>query len=158
MAATIKEQTVHALEILIEKEIEAPIDVVFKIILEQMGPENEVRGIGRVPMKLEPWPGGRWFRDLGNDTGHFFGNVQSIKPPTLLEICGPLFMSFPAVSNIQYRLSEENGVTRLKFVHRTMGQISHDVQIERGWAQLEPGWEDIMTRIRSVAQAYGHER
>ena len=44
-------------------------------------------------MTLEPRPGGRWFRDLGDDNGHFWGHVQAIKRPTLLEITGPLFMS-----------------------------------------------------------------
>ncbi len=149
MAATIREQTVHALEILKEEEIAAPIDVVFETILEQMGPENEAPGVGRIPMKLEAWPGGRWYRDLGNGAGHFWGNVQAIKPPTLLEICGPLFMSYPAVSNLQYRLFEENGKTRLRFVHRAMGLIPHDAQIERGWNQL-------MARIRSAAQLCRH--
>ena len=48
-----------------------------------------------MPMKIEPWPGGRWYRDLGNDNGHFWGHVQAIKQPTLLEIYGPLFMSYP---------------------------------------------------------------
>ena len=36
-------------------------------------------------MKIEAWPGGRWYRDLGDDNGHFWGNVQAIKQPTLLE-------------------------------------------------------------------------
>ena len=48
-----------------------------------------------MPMNIEPWPGGRWFRDLGNNNGHFWGNVQAIKRPTLLEITGPLFASLP---------------------------------------------------------------
>src|ERR1700730_14034629 len=129
MAATITEQTVHALEIVKEEEIAAPIDVVFETILEQMGPENEAPGAGRIPMKLEAWPGGRWDRDLGNNAGHLCGNVQAIERPTLLEICGPLFMSYPARSNVQHRLSEENGITRLKFTHRAMGQISNRPQI-----------------------------
>ena len=47
-----------------------------------------------MPMVLEAWPGGRWFRDLGDDNGHFWGHVQAIKRPTLLEITGPLMMSF----------------------------------------------------------------
>jgi hypothetical protein len=68
MAATITEQTVHALEIVKVEEIAAPIGVVFETILEQMGPENEAPGTGRMPMELEAWPGGRWYRDLGNDT------------------------------------------------------------------------------------------
>jgi hypothetical protein len=97
--------------------------VVFDTILEQMGPENEAPRTGHMPMKIEAWPGGRWYRDLGNNAGHFWGNVQAIKPPTLLEICGPLFMSYPAISNVQYRLTEENGITRLKFTTERWGRI-----------------------------------
>jgi hypothetical protein len=150
MAATVAEQTIHALEIVKEEEIAAPIDVVFETILEQMGPENENPN-GKMPMVLEAWPGGRWYRDLGNGAGHFWGNVQAIKTPTLLEIWGPLFMSYPAVSNVQYRLSEENGVTRLKFVHRAMGSIAHDTRVEEGWGYL-------LERIRSAAVKRGSKR
>jgi uncharacterized protein YndB with AHSA1/START domain len=143
--ATIAEQTVHTLEIVKEEEIAAPIDVVFETILEQMGPENENPN-GPMPMKLEAWPGGRWFRDLGNNAGHFWGHVQAIKPPTLLEICGPLFMSYPAISNIQYRLKEEGGLTKLRFVHRAMGQIPHDTRVEEGWG-------DLLRRIRKGVES-----
>ena len=141
MAAKVTEQTVHTLEIVKEEEIAAPIDIVFETILEQMGPYNEAPEVGKMPMVLEAWPGGRWFRDLGSNAGHFWGNVQAIKPPTLLEIWGPLFMSYPAVSNIQYRLKEENGVTKLRFVHRALGQLQHDTRVESGW-------NDLLDRIR----------
>ncbi len=106
-----------------------------------------------MPMKLEAWPGGRWYRDLGNNTGHFWGHVQAIKPPTLLEICGPLFMSYAAVSNVQYRLSEENGVTHLKFAHRAMGQIPADHRENVG-----KGWGSILTRIQQAAERRGGAR
>jgi uncharacterized protein YndB with AHSA1/START domain len=96
-----------------------------------------------MPMKLEPWPGGRWFRDLGNGTGHWWGNVQAIKPPSLLEISGPLFMSYPAISNVQYRLSEENGVTKLKFAHRASGWMP--AEITEG---VHLGWENIIAMVR----------
>ena len=98
-----------------------------------------------MPMKLEAWPGGRWYRDLGDNTGHFWGVVQAIKRPSLLEISGPLFMSTPAVSNIQYRLTEDNGVTRLRFEHRAMGWIG---DADRG---VDAGWTDLINRIRSAA-------
>ena len=62
-------------------------------------------------MTIEPWPGGRWFRDLGDNNGHFWGVVQAIKRPTLLEITGPLFMSAPVMSNLQYRLTPVDGGT-----------------------------------------------
>lgn len=150
MATTIQEQAVQAqtFEIVKQEEIAAPIGIVFETILEQMGPMNSTPE-KVMPMTLEAWPGGRWFRDLGEDSGHFWGLVQAIKAPTLLEICGPLFMSTPAVSNIQYRLTEEKGLTRVRFVHRAMGWIGEN---DRG---VNEGWADLMTRIRGAAERRG---
>jgi len=141
------EQEIQTLEVVKEEEIAAPIDVVFETILEEMGPYNETPDGKPLSMKLEPWPGGRWFRDLGDNKGHWWGNVQSFKPPVLLEICGPLFMSYPATSNVQYRLSEENGVTRLKFVHRAMGWMPAPM-IEG----VHEGWGSLVARVRERAQ------
>ncbi len=151
MPTNTAEQTIQTLEIIKDEEIAAPIDVVFETILEQMGPLNETPDGTSLSMKLEPWPGGRWFRDLGNNTGHFWGHVQAIKPPSLLEICGPLFMSYPAISNVQYRLTEENGITRLKFVHRAIGLIPADLL---DGVNVNKGWSSILTRIREVAERH----
>lgn len=143
------EQGIHTLEIVKEEEIAATIDIVFETLLEQMGPYNETPDGSPLVMHLEPWPGGRWFRDLGNNTGHFWGTVQAIKPPSLLEICGPLFMSFPVVSNIQYRLTEVEGLTRLKFAHRAIGQIPADL---RDGANVNKGWGYMLTKVRETAE------
>jgi uncharacterized protein YndB with AHSA1/START domain len=151
MAAIVHEQVVQAFEIVKDEEIAAPIEIVFETILEQMGPLNSTPE-KPMPMKLEAWPGGRWFRDLGNNTGHFWGLVQAINAPSLLEISGPLFMSSPAVSNIQYRLTEERGATRVRFVHRAMGWIG---EAERG---VDAGWTDLITRIRAAAEKRGSGR
>jgi uncharacterized protein YndB with AHSA1/START domain len=148
MPTHIQEQAVQTFEIVKEEEIAAPIGIVWEAILEQMGPLNATPE-KPMPMKLEARPGGHWFRDLGNDTGHFWGVVQAIKPPSLLEISGPLFMSTPAVSNLQYRLTEENGLTRLRFVHRAMGWIGDG---DRG---VDAGWTDLMNRIRAAAERRG---
>lgn len=151
MPVTVSEQTIHTLEFVKEEEIAAAIGIVFETILEEIGPRNERERGEPMPMKLEAWPGGRWFRDLGNGAGHWWGSVQSIKPPALLEICGPLFMSYPATSNIMYRLSEENGVTRLKFTHRAMGYIAYDPQIHEHWHMVEHGWDSLLNRIRRAS-------
>ena len=66
-------------------------------------------------MKLEAWPGGRWYRDLGDNSGHYWGAVQAIKKPTLLEICRPQSMSNPVITNLQYRVKESGGVTIITF-------------------------------------------
>ncbi|MFZ0884890.1 MAG: SRPBCC domain-containing protein, partial [Candidatus Acidiferrales bacterium] len=107
------ETLADSLTININKEIQvrAPLATTFTALLEQMGPHNETPEGNPLPMKIEPWPGGRWYRDLGDNNGHFWGIVQAIKRPTLLEIYGPLFMSFAVASNLQYRLSESDGGT-----------------------------------------------
>jgi uncharacterized protein YndB with AHSA1/START domain len=147
MLTGMSEQAIHTFEVTKEEEIAAPIDVVFETLLEQIGPLNETGPGAPLRMKLEPWPGGRWYRDLGDNTGHLWGHVQVIKPPRLLEICGPLFMSYPAVSHVQYRLTEGGGVTRLKFAHRAIGQITSEHR--EGVTQ---GWSHILTRIREAAE------
>lgn len=91
---------VRQFEIVKDELIAAPIDVAFETLIEQMGPYMESPDGSSLSMKLEAWPGGRWFRDLGNNRGHLWGHVQSIKAPELLEIQGPLFMSSAVLSHL----------------------------------------------------------
>jgi len=131
-----------------EIRVSASLDVTFAALLEQLGPHNEVMDGTPMPMKIEPWPGGRWYRDLGDGNGHFWGHVQAIKRPTLLEISGPLFMSYPAVSNVQYRLTEADGGTLIKFHHTALGLIQDDHK--KG---VSTGWNHIHERVRKQAEA-----
>ena len=129
-----------------EIHVRASLDATFEALLEQMGPGNT--GVGGVPMPmvLEARPGGRWYRDLGDDNGHFWGHVQAIKRPTLLEVTGPLFMSMPVVSNIQYRLKEVDGGTLISFRHSALGFVPDD--FKQG---LTKGWAPRHERIRNQA-------
>jgi uncharacterized protein YndB with AHSA1/START domain len=140
-------ESAESFEISREIEISAPIEVAFAAMLEEIGPENRMLDGKPFPMKMEPWPGGRWYRDLGANSGHLWGHVQVIKPPTLLEICGPLMMSFPALNHVQYRFKADGGVTRLAFLHRAMGQIRHEHR-----DGMPKGWEHWLERIRERAE------
>jgi hypothetical protein len=131
-----------------EIQVRASLETTFAALLEQIGPGNEMPDGTPMPMKIEPWPGGRWYRDLGEGNGHFWGLVQAIKRPTLGEISGPLFMSYPAVSNVQYRLTEEGGGTLIKFHHTALGLIedAHRQGVVKGWTY-------ILDCIRARAEA-----
>ena len=140
---------IEDLTLLIEQEIHvrAPLGDTFEALLEQLGPYNE-GGEGRpMPMVLEAWPGGRWYRDLGNENGHLWGHVQAIKRPTLIEFCGPLFMSYPVANNVQYRLSEESSGTLIKFRHSAFGLVQEDHR--KG---VNTGWSNINDKIRQRAE------
>ncbi|HXN23779.1 MAG TPA: SRPBCC domain-containing protein [Candidatus Dormibacteraeota bacterium] len=138
MDRTIEDLTLNVTQ---EIHVRAPLEATFAALLEQLGPQNDTPDGKPMPMKIEPWPGGRWYRDLGGENGHFWGHLQAIKRPTLLEITGPLFMSYPVVSNVQYRLSEADGGTLIKFHHTALGLIpdDHRAGVGKGWTYINEG-------------------
>jgi uncharacterized protein YndB with AHSA1/START domain len=144
---TSEQQSVESFEIHKEIEISAPIGVAFEAMLDQLGPQGQMLDGKPFPMKIEPWPGGRWYRDFDNNSGHLWGHVQVIKPPTLLELCGPLMMSYPAINHLQFRLKVEGGVTRLVFLHRAMGLILPEHR-----DGLQEGWQYWLKRIGELAE------
>ena len=133
-----------------EIHVRASLQETFAALLDQLGPLNDTPDGQSMAMKIEPWPGGRWYRDLGDNNGHFWGHVQAIKRPTLIEISGPLFMSYPVVSNVQYRLSEVPGGTLIKFHHSALGLIED--QHREG---VGKGWGHIHANLRKRAEAAG---
>ncbi len=119
-----------------EIRVRAPLSTTFAALLEQLDSGNEHPDGTPMPMKLEAWPGGRWYRDLGDNNGHFWGHVQAIKRDALLEISGPLFMSYPVWNNVQYRLSQEGDETVIRFCHAGFGLIpeTHRKGLGEGWS------------------------
>jgi len=141
--------TTNDLTLSITREIQvaASLEATFAALLEELGPHNTGAEGKPMPMKIETRPGGRWYRDLGNDDGHLWGHVQAIKRPTLLEITGPLFMSSAVVSNVQYRLTASKGGTLISFKHTAFGLIPDEVR-----TGLEGGWTEILDRARQTAE------
>jgi hypothetical protein len=147
MTATMSEIESLSLKVNQEIRVRASLETTFTALLEELGTGSQLPDGTPMPMKIEPWPGGRWFRDLGGDNGHYWGTVQAIKKPSLLEISGPLFMSYPVVNNVQYRLSQDGDETVIKFCHAGFGLISDDHR--KG---VTTGWNSIHERIRKRAE------
>ncbi len=121
------------LNITLETHVQASLDATFAALLEELGPGNETLDGKSLHLKIEPRPGGRWYRDLGDDNGHLWAHVQAIKRPTLLEFTGPLMMSAGIV---------------IKFRHTAFGFIPGDHK--EGMTQ---GWTQMLTRTRERAEA-----
>jgi uncharacterized protein YndB with AHSA1/START domain len=144
-ASTIDNLTLNIVQ---EIHVRSSLSATFAALLEQLGRSHETPDGKPFPMTIEPRPGGRWYRDLGDDNGHFWGHVQAIKRPTLLEITGPLFMSYPVVSNLQYRLTEADGGTLITLRHTALGFIQEDHK-----AGLSMGWKPLLEGVRRRAEA-----
>jgi hypothetical protein len=132
--------------------VRASLEKTFASLLAQMGRLNETPDGKPLPMILEPFPGGRWFRDLGGENGHLWAFVQAIKRPTLLELWGPLFMSNAATSNLQYRLKEVDGGTLITFQHLLVGPPPGE-----DFPGMGSGWAAMHARVRAAAEAGGDE-
>jgi len=143
------ESTVQTLEVNKIEDINASAEIVFESILASLGPESEF-GHKKFPMIFEAWPGGRWYRDLGNNAGHLWGHVQVIKPPRLIEICGPMFMSYPVASHLQYRITGDGPKCRLHLIHKAVGMIpiEHRDSVNQGWSAEV---SDIRARSERIA-------
>ena len=123
-------------------DIKADIGDVFRSVLHRLGEGNTNPQGESMQMTLEQWPGGRWFRDRGNGIGHLWGHLQVIKPPVLLELSGPLFMSYPALNHIEVKLEQRPGGTRVDFRHRAIGFI--DPKQREG---VTTGWKHILNEV-----------
>ena len=119
-------------------EMNADIGDVFKRVLYRFGEGNKDPNDNPLNMVLEEWAGGRWFRDRGEGVQHLWGHVQVIKPPTLIELSGPLFMSYPAINHVEIKLDKVSAGTRVTLRHRAIGMIepAHREGITTGWSAM----------------------
>lgn len=145
--STLTESPVDQFRATIERsiEIDASPEAIFESILEDMA---DIRGPEGQPMnfKVEPFPGGRWYRDLGNNTGHLWGHVQVIKPPKVIEVYGPLMISAAAISHVTYRVITDGPVNALKITHKLFGDFDPKIP-----AMVGAGWQMAAERVKAAA-------
>jgi hypothetical protein len=125
-------------------EVEQHIDTkaapekAFAAVLHRLGKGNTRPDGQSLDLVLEPKVGGRWFRDRGNGIGHLWGFVQVIKAPALLELSGPMFMSYPAINHVEVKIEPVAGGSRIALRHRAIGMIDpeHRKNVGTGWKHM----------------------
>jgi hypothetical protein len=110
----------------------------FAAVLHRLGKGNTRPDGQSLDLVLEPKAGGRWFRDRGNGIGHLWGFVQVIKAPTLLELSGPMFMSYPAINHVEVKIEPTSSGSRIALRHRALGMIDpeHRKNVGTGWKHM----------------------
>ena len=129
-------------------EIDAAIGDAYQSLLRRLTDKSSAGNNQPMPMILEEWPGGRWYRDLGNGQGHLWGFVQVIKPPTLIEIHGPMFMSYAVAGHIQFRLTVISHGVELSLRHRVLGLVE-----ESHREGVVAGWDHFLKDVKELSQA-----
>jgi hypothetical protein len=113
----------------------------FAAVLHRFGKGNTKPDGESLQLLLEATPGGRWYRDRGNGIGHLWGFVQAIKPPSLLELSGPMFMSYPAHNHVEIKIEPTSAGCRVALRHRALGMIDpqHRKGVSTGWGHMLNG-------------------
>lgn len=119
-------------------DVQGTLDEVFKSVLYRFGEGNRRPDGESLQLQIEPFAGGRWFRDRGEGVQHLWGHVQAIKAPVLLELSGPMFMSYPAINHIEIKLDPIDDGTRVTLHHRAIGMIdpAHREGLSKGWQYM----------------------
>jgi len=119
-------------------DVQGSLDEVFKSVLHRFGEGNRRPDGESLQLQIEPFAGGRWFRDRGEGVQHLWGHVQAIKAPVLLELSGPMFMSYPAINHIEIKLDPIDDGTRVTLHHRAIGMIepAHREGLSKGWQYM----------------------
>jgi len=88
-----------------------------------------------MPMNDRAVAGWEVVSDLGHNNGHSGRCAGHQRADAAGNYGGPLFMSIRSVSNVQYRLSEADGGTRILFRHSALGLIEEDHRkgVTKGW-------------------------
>lgn len=124
-------------------DIKAAPEKAFAAVLHRFGKGSTKLDGESMELLLEPKPGGRWYRDRGNGVGHLWGFVQVIKPPSLLELSGPMFMSYPALNHLEIKVEPDSGGCKVLLRHRALGMI--DPQHRKG---VTTGWNHMLTLVK----------
>jgi hypothetical protein len=69
--------------------------------------------------------------------------VQVIKAPTLLELSGPMFMSYPAINHLELKVEPSVAGSKVTLRHRAIGMI--DPQHRKG---VTTGWNHMLGQIK----------
>ncbi len=128
-------------------DIKAAPEKVFAAVLERFGKKNTRPNGESLQLQIEAKPGGRWYRDRGNGIGHLWGFVQVIKPPSLLELSGPMFMSYPAHNHIEIKVEKTAGGSQVVLRHRALGMI--DPEHRKG---VSGGWSHMLAELKKDAE------
>lgn len=128
-------------------EIHAAIGDAYQALIHRLTDQSTSPDNKPMPMVLEEWPGGRWFRDTAQGQGHLWGFVQVIKPPTLIEIQGPMCMSYAVAGHIQFRLTQISNGVELSLRHRALGMIEQEHR-----EGVVHGWNHYLNGIKQIAE------
>ncbi len=121
----------QVLDVQVTSRVRAPVRHVWSCMVGRIGEWMvQFPGGADLSLRLEAFPGGRLYRDLGEHQGHWWATVQVILEPRLLELHGPLFFSAPTISHVSLRIDEGQDASSSSVTvrHRAVGPTDGHIE------------------------------
>ncbi len=133
----------NAIEVLVEVEIEATPEKVWKALVEETAqwwhPAYSTNAAYR-KFVIEPELGGFMGEDWGNGDGQVWGRVNGLQKNRFLQVVGDQSKDFdgPSRGIMTWRLEAEGSTTRVRFEQSLFGRVTDKTRssLEGGWTQL----------------------
>jgi len=142
-----------------EITISAPRERVFEAIVHETanwfwaGPASK----RNPPSMIEPWIGGRFWRDEsatgGEGAGELYATIATIRPPEMLRMVGDFASSHAYAGAITIRLEEQGGGTRVRVTHACSGDIPDDKVSE-----FDDGWREELANLARYVETDSAEQ
>lgn len=144
MSTTTTEMAMTTMDNQLEITLPAPREAVFDALTSGMGAwwPHRVSETGTVV--VEPRIGGRFFEDLGGDDGVLYATVTRLQRPEHVTLNGPMGMTGPVVSVMEFDLEKTAGGTLVRLSHKGVGDISEETKALYG-----EGWRGVFEALRA---------
>jgi len=137
--------------VVIEQEVEiaAPPARVYQAALRETGSwfyvPTEESAHGR--SAIEPFVGGRFWRDYGEEGGELYGHVTRLDRDALVRIAGTFGNRFASTSVVDLAIEAKGGGSVVRLSHRVSGDVPEELASE-----FERGWECELANLRSFVE------
>lgn len=103
------------------------------------------------PSKIEPWIGGRFWRDEsatgGDGAGELYATVATIRPPEMLRMVGDFASEKAYAGTITLRLDADGDRTTVRVTHACSGDVPDDKVRE-----FDQGWKDELGNLKRFVE------
>lgn len=101
---------------------------------------------------LEPWVGGRFLEDWGDEGGGaLYGQVTEIAPGDRISVSGPMGLQGAVSSRWTLTLADDGGSTVVRLDHSVIGDVD-----EQTSAAYTSGWDEVLAALAAAASSDAH--
>jgi uncharacterized protein YndB with AHSA1/START domain len=137
-----------AFELTAQIEIDAPAEVVWRSLTEDIGSWWPHSFSDEPKIALEPWVGGRFWEEFGDGGGALYGLVTYLRPGAELTVSGAMGMRGARQYVKTYTLQPAGDGTAVRTVASVLGDISDETR-----AGYDAGGVEVLQRLKGFAEA-----